>query len=607
MNNIRFLNELNRIYRLPKNIKSVILSKDPNNFSIKLKIPINSSKFIFAKIIFPPEYPFLSPEIWFYDDSDLTYVSDFQWTTHQNSDGSMCLFTGDFGLGSWHYKTTISDIIDKIQVFIGKCQNKTISDDHTSIFHPLPGRLEKSIVFLCISTLKDIITNQSIFDDLYLYEFNDGRPSFILYTQNNLDSFRTSVWKKQLSPIPIGKGCSFKLDFKMINFRNKIVETNNPEEIFKTLNSNFTSLNPYDFIVPIFKDTHITKEKVFSPTKFRTHISYLYDFRDNYSVNINHIPLHQVYGVNLQNDIFQRTYGIFKQDINLINEKKVMIIGLGTLGSYISLELAKTGIYHFILIDYDIVQPVNISRHLAFIDDIGKYKTKVIQDQINRTNPNAIVQVLSLNPFTTANLMKFRRLIRDVDLILMTTANHNASILLNKIAIEEGKIVIYSECGPDAKIGRIYRVIPRKTPCYMCINSKIFHDDFYFRIKPDSDEFITQFAGYNQPGIPGISIDINFIALFTARFAIQTLLLKNKNKFKSQCNHYLWQNYKTEANPYRDIDLIPQGEFSRELDCDFCGGKTSYLNRSTSSHTQVKIDKLVKILSAGKRKRDIEQ
>ncbi|WP_457559516.1 hypothetical protein [Candidatus Harpocratesius sp.] len=50
-------------------------------------------------------------------------------------------------------------------------------------------------------------------------------------------------------------------------------------------------------------------------------------------------------------DIFQRTYSILEPVINEIHQKTVMLIGLGTLGSTIACELAKSGISHFILCD----------------------------------------------------------------------------------------------------------------------------------------------------------------------------------------------------------------------------------------------------------------
>lgn len=603
MNNTRFLNELKKIHSLSKKFKLIILNKDPNNFIVKFKIPRTSPNDLFVKIIFPSNYPFITPEIWFYDDPDLQILSDYQWTTHQNSDGSMCLFTGDFGPGSWYYKKSITNIINKIQNFLEKCQNKTITDDHTSIFHPLPGRLEKSFVYLPLSILNEINASQSIIDELLLYEFIDNRPSFVLNTIQNPGLFQNPPWNLINTSQPIGKGIYLKLSFTMTDFRKIIIPSINPEEIFKNLNPELNNIISYDFILPIFTDTSISTSKIISPSEFRTHISYLYSIKKTQYENINHIPFHQVFGVNLHNDIFQRTFGILKQNIDVINQKKVMLIGLGTLGSFISLELAKTGISHFILIDYDKIQPVNICRHIAFINDIGKFKTEVIKEQILQTNPKATVKHLNINPFTTANIMDFKRKIKNTDLIVMSTANHNASILLNKIAIDEKKTVIYSVCGPDAKSGRIFRVFPNRSPCYICINSQLLsQDNFFYRIKPTNDKFTIQFAGYNQPGIPGISIDINFIALFTARLAIQTLLSENEAELQSECNHYIWQNYKTGINPYRDIDLIPQGEFSKMFDCEFCGAKNRFQNRSNSRQTQTRINNLKKVLSSRKRK-----
>ncbi len=154
------------------------------------------------------------------------------------------------------------------------------------------------------------------------------------------------------------------------------------------------------------------------------------------------------------------------------------------------------------------------------------------------------------------------------DLIINTTANKNASILLNKFALDLDKIVIYSLCGANAKIGRIFRVIPNETPCYMCIEDQLLDPSLdNFRILPDNDNHEIQFAGYNQPGLPGISIDINFIALFTARFTLGTLF-HNQNLFpESAYNHFIWQNAPSKISPHRYFDLIYQNHFLRLTDC----------------------------------------
>lgn len=77
-----------------------------------------------------------------------------------------------------------------------------------------------------------------------------------------------------------------------------------------------------------------------------------------------------------------------------IRETKVCIAGLGGVGSYAAEALARAGIGHFILIDFDVVGASNLNRQLlATLETIGKEKTILMQERIASINRDAVVQV----------------------------------------------------------------------------------------------------------------------------------------------------------------------------------------------------------------------
>ncbi|HNQ43538.1 MAG TPA: tRNA threonylcarbamoyladenosine dehydratase [Candidatus Cloacimonadota bacterium] len=70
----------------------------------------------------------------------------------------------------------------------------------------------------------------------------------------------------------------------------------------------------------------------------------------------------------------------------------VCVVGLGGVGSYATEALARAGIGHFILIDFDTVGPTNINRQLlATTSSIGKPKTELMRQRILDINPTAQV------------------------------------------------------------------------------------------------------------------------------------------------------------------------------------------------------------------------
>lgn len=78
----------------------------------------------------------------------------------------------------------------------------------------------------------------------------------------------------------------------------------------------------------------------------------------------------------------------------LLNSR-VAIAGLGGLGSNIAIMLARTGVGHMLLVDYDIVDITNLNRQIYDIDCIGRNKTDCIKDIINKINPYLDITVMN--------------------------------------------------------------------------------------------------------------------------------------------------------------------------------------------------------------------
>ncbi len=76
-----------------------------------------------------------------------------------------------------------------------------------------------------------------------------------------------------------------------------------------------------------------------------------------------------------------------KKNQTKIESACVGIAGLGGLGSHIALALARVGVGHLILVDFDEVNISNLHRQHYGICDIGSYKTEAILKQLKMINP----------------------------------------------------------------------------------------------------------------------------------------------------------------------------------------------------------------------------
>lgn len=66
---------------------------------------------------------------------------------------------------------------------------------------------------------------------------------------------------------------------------------------------------------------------------------------------------------------------------------RVAVAGLGGLGSHIAVMLARTGVGHLLLLDYDVVEPSNLNRQNYSVCHLGLPKTEAMLSQIHEINP----------------------------------------------------------------------------------------------------------------------------------------------------------------------------------------------------------------------------
>ena len=93
--------------------------------------------------------------------------------------------------------------------------------------------------------------------------------------------------------------------------------------------------------------------------------------------------------------------------IEKLKRSTVMIVGCGAVGSFAIEALARSGIGHMVLVDFDVVEESNINRQVFALDStIGKTKVEVARQRIHDINPDIIVvrEILSILIFVISLL-----------------------------------------------------------------------------------------------------------------------------------------------------------------------------------------------------------
>ncbi len=101
----------------------------------------------------------------------------------------------------------------------------------------------------------------------------------------------------------------------------------------------------------------------------------------------------------MEHSQFLRTEMILgKESTDILAGKKVILFGLGGVGSYTAEALARAGIGSITIVDNDIVSVTNLNRQLcALRSTVGKAKVDVVKERILDINPNC--KVIALQKF----------------------------------------------------------------------------------------------------------------------------------------------------------------------------------------------------------------
>ena len=94
-----------------------------------------------------------------------------------------------------------------------------------------------------------------------------------------------------------------------------------------------------------------------------------------------------------ENMRFSRTELLIgKKAVDTLRSSRVLIFGIGGVGSFVAEALARSGVGRLDLVDNDIVDISNINRQIVALDStIGRYKTEVMRDRIIDINPECKV------------------------------------------------------------------------------------------------------------------------------------------------------------------------------------------------------------------------
>lgn len=241
--------------------------------------------------------------------------------------------------------------------------------------------------------------------------------------------------------------------------------------------------------------------------------------------------------------IFSRNKGILETDV--MTKKRAVILGCGSVGSLVAMELARSGVGHFLLVDADTMEYHNICRHQCGIEDVGDLKVNALKRKLKNINPKVEVFTFGGVFENTPKQMLDDFCIPFETVFVGCADNRTADVYANRISIYYDSYFVSIGFWERAYAGEIFYHIPGKNmPCYQCALGD--GGGMSGRVAANHHVYSNQENLEAVKFEPGISVDINFITSIGIKLVIDLLnstnesyiprLLNNLKQYTLVCN-----------------------------------------------------------------------
>ncbi len=144
----------------------------------------------------------------------------------------------------------------------------------------------------------------------------------------------------------------------------------------------------------------------------------------------------------------------------------VMLIGLGGLGSVVSMYLAAAGVGHLVLVDFDTVELSNLQRQIVHsTKDLNRPKVESARDRLFALNPDCRITIINKQLDSQELLHE----IKNVDVVIDGSDNFptrfavNQACYINKTPLVSGAAIRF-----EGQIS-VFDHRRQDSPCYRCL------------------------------------------------------------------------------------------------------------------------------------------
>lgn len=147
-------------------------------------------------------------------------------------------------------------------------------------------------------------------------------------------------------------------------------------------------------------------------------------------------------------------------------DARVLVIGLGGLGSPVSMYLAASGVGHLVLVDDDTVDLTNLQRQIVHTtESVGRPKVASAEQRLQALNPDVTLTTIARR----LDGDELYQQVRDVDAVIDGSDNFPTRFAVNAACVRAKKPLISAAVTRFEGQVVVFRADRADGPCYRCL------------------------------------------------------------------------------------------------------------------------------------------
>jgi molybdopterin/thiamine biosynthesis adenylyltransferase len=213
-------------------------------------------------------------------------------------------------------------------------------------------------------------------------------------------------------------------------------------------------------------------------------------------------------------------------ELSGLEDRQVLVVGLGTLGGDIAVELAKAGVGTLDLVDFDSLEFGNLLRHRLSLEYLGLPKVQGVATAARRANPFCAVtarhlQLGSVKWEDESPLSQLAEAVEEADIIVEASGSHQIAQVIGRLCAQSDTPMVSTWLTEGFFGGEVVRIHPGRTMCWTCFATAQREGSLLSAQSGPPSQVAA--LGCSHPTTAGAGFDALEAAAVATRLTVQTL------------------------------------------------------------------------------------